>query len=167
VVRSPLGCLVVTVVLVATAAIGACGRSAEPAVACPAPATDCDDLLAQQRAIESAYTAAAVDGDDPAVRAAAGECAVLLSRAALDAGCVEACVELCRLHPCPILDDSGVVDDDGDCVARCGVVVAESAGVDLDRALSRAAQDPGLCSCRGCGAPDDALCTALFDCAAE
>jgi hypothetical protein len=159
--------LVVASVLVAATAVGACGRSAEPAVACPAPAAECDDLLAQQQAIEATYAAAAVDDGDPAVRVAAGECAVLLSRAALDGGCVEACVELCRLHPCPVLDEAGAVDPAGDCPARCGVVVGENAGVDIRRAIARAAEDPGLCSCRGCGAPDDALCTALFDCATE
>jgi hypothetical protein len=159
--------LVIAAAVVAVAVVGACGRSAEPAIACPAPAADCDDLLAQQQAIESAHAAAAVEGGDAAVRVAAGECAVQLSRAALDGGCVEACVELCRLHPCPVLDESGAVDADGDCAARCGVVIGENAGIDLDRALARAAEDPGLCSCRGCGAPDDALCTALFDCATD
>ena len=150
--------------------VGACGRSAVPAVACPAPAAVCDDLLQQQQTVEAAFLAASGDDDgDATIRQAAGECAVQLSRAALDGGCVEPCVELCRLHPCPVLDETGAVDvdGDGDCAARCAVVVGENAGVDLDRALSRAAEDPGLCSCRGCGAPDDALCTALFDCAAD
>ena len=157
-----------SILVVALAAVAACGRSAEPAVACPAPATVCDELLQQQQSIEAAFLAASsADDGDAAIRAAAGECAVQLSRAALDGGCVEPCVELCRLHPCPVLDEVGAVDVDGDCAARCAVVIGENAGVDLDRALSRAAEDPGLCSCRGCGAPDDALCTALFDCAAD
>lgn len=158
----------IAAVAVAVAAFGGCGRSAVPAVACPAPAAACDDLLEQQQGIEAAFLAASGDDDgDAAIRQAAGECAVQLSRAALEGGCVEPCVELCRLHPCPVLDEAGAVDVNGDCAARCAVVIGENAGVDLDRALSRAAEDPGLCSCRGCGAPDDALCTALFDCAAD
>ena len=163
-----LAIIAASVLAVAVAAVLSCGRSAVAAVACPAPAAVCDDLLQQQQSIEAAFLAASgVDDGDAAIREAAGECAVQLSRAALDGGCVEPCVELCRLHPCPVLDEAGAVDVDGDCVARCAVVVTESAGVDLDRALSRAAEDPGLCSCRGCGAPDDALCTVLFDCAAD
>lgn len=148
----------------------ACGRSTEPVVPCPAPAADCATLLQQQQAIEAAYTAASpvddgvADPGDAAARQEAGECAVQLVRASLELGCVDRCVELCRLHPCSVLDEAGAVDVDGDCAARCGVVVAATP-VALDAAIIAAAEEPGQCTCRGCGAPDDALCTALFDCA--
>lgn len=148
-----------------------CGRSAEPVVACPAPAADCATLLQQQQGIEARYAGAADDVDvndelDAAVRQQAGECVVQLATASLDLGCVDRCVELCRLHPCPVLDDAGAVDATGDCAARCATVTAADATVDLDTAITRAAEEPGLCTCRGCGAPGDALCTSLFDCAA-
>jgi hypothetical protein len=147
----------------------ACGRSAEPVVACPAPAADCATLLQQQTTVETAYGAALpVDDEDDGdadARREAGECAAQLVQASLELGCVDRCVELCRLHPCPVLDEAGAVDVDGDCVARCGVVVGQSPAVAIDTAITRAAEEPGLCTCRGCGAPDDALCTGLFDCA--
>ena len=157
------------VTCVVVAAMMACGRSAEPAVACPAPSDDCAVLLEQQAGIEAVYAGAAVDGDSAAaaVRAESGECVQALVGRSLELGCVEPCAELCRLHPCPVLSAEGdIVVADTACIDRCAevsadVAVAQSLGVAIDRA----AEEPGLCTCRGCASPDDALCTELFDCA--
>jgi hypothetical protein len=147
------------------ASVGSCGRSAESAVNCPAPAADCSELEEQQAAAEAAHAAAPADGEGADVRRDAGECVALLVAEAVVGECVDPCAELCRLHPCPVLDADGVVDVDADCAARCAEVVEADGSVDLDTALARAAQEPAFCTCRGCGAPDDALCTGLFDCA--
>jgi len=156
--------------VVVASALTACGRSAEAVVGCPAPGDECAVVLEQQAGIEAVYAAAAVDGDAAAaaVRAESGACIQALVARSLELGCVAPCGELCRLHPCPILSAEGaVVVGDTACVDRCAevsadVAVAQTLGVAIDRA----AEEPGLCTCRGCASPDDALCTQLFDCAA-
>ncbi len=145
--------------------LSSCGRSAESTVGCPAPAATCPELAEQQAAAEAARAGAPADAGGAATRREAGECVAFLVSEAVEGECVEPCDELCRLHPCPVKDADGVVDVDADCAARCAEVIDDNPGVDLDTALARAAQEPTLCTCRGCGAPDDALCTALFDCA--
>ena len=168
VVRPPIRHLCCVVVTAFVLALNACGRSAEPVVACPAPADDCVALLEQQARIETIYATAAGEGDTAAaVREESGACVQTLVDRALKLGCVEPCAELCRLHPCPVLSVDGVVVvEDGVCEARCAEVTADSAVAQtLTVAIDRAAAEPGLCTCRGCASRDDALCTELFDCA--
>lgn len=171
-VHPPIRHLCFVVVTAFALALNACGRSAEPVVACPAPADDCVALLEQQAGIETIYAAAAGEGDTAAaVRDESGACVQTLVDRALQLGCVEPCAELCRLHPCPVLSVDGdvVVQDgveDGVCEARCAEVSADSAVAQtLAVAIDRAAAEPGFCTCRGCASRDDALCTELFDCA--
>jgi hypothetical protein len=162
-------CLTPLVASVVVTALMACGRSAEPVVACPAPSDDCAVLLEQQAGVEAVYAGAAVDGDSAAaaVRAESGACVQVLVGRSLELGCVEPCAELCRLHPCPVLSAEGaIVVGDTACIDRCAEVSADVAvGQSLGVAIDRAAEEPGLCTCRGCASPDDALCTGLFDCA--
>ena len=157
-------------------ALSACGRSAEPAFACPQPAADCGDLEEQQTAIEAAFTAAADRNSDPEIAVAkdavemeeASQCEQLLVEQSLDLQCYDdVCAELCRLHPCFVLDDAGELDEPAACGARCTTLVDEGAvaAADLEVALLKAAENPGFCTCRACTAAADALCTRLFDCA--
>lgn len=153
-----LGCVLV--------GVAACGRSAEPLFACPQPSDECAELLSDQAAVEVAYADAAL-ALDAALMDESSQCAQLFVEQSLDQQCVEACAELCRLHPCVIVDDEGGRFDPSTCVARCDELVKEGAVVaaDLDAATVKAAENPGFCSCRACTAQDDALCTRLFDCA--
>ena len=150
--------------------VAGCGRTAEPVVPCAALVDDCDGLLEQQASLEAIYAAS-----DPSVaadaqaRLEAGQCLQLVEDALLDGDCVEVCPELCRLHPCGILDAEGVRQAPSTCADRCtdlvdaGTVAAD----DLSIAIEKAAEDPGFCTCRACTSPDDALCTQLFDCAVD
>ena len=85
----------------------------------------------------------------------------------IDGACVEPCGELCRLHPCVILDAGGARQDTAGCGARCLELVADQsiAAADLKVAIEKAAENPGFCTCRACLVEDDAFCTQLFDCA--
>ena len=162
-------CIVVVVVVVVVGVVVGvfgCGRSAPPLVACPEPADACDDLIAQQRSIEDVYVGAA---DDAALRDEAAQCTQLLVEVSLDRECVDGCSELCRLHPCAVVDDDGNRFDPAACAARCAALADEGAIDDdaLDEAIAHAAEAPGFCTCRACTAADDALCTRLFDCAID
>ena len=108
-------------------ATSACGRSAESEVGCPAPAASCPDLAEQQAAAEAAHAGAAADASGAAVRREAGECVAALVAEAVVGQCVDACDELCRLHPCPVKGADGAVDVDADCAARCAEVIADNA----------------------------------------
>ncbi len=147
----------------------ACGRTPEPVVACPAPADDCPTLLQQQQELESVYIDFAVRGADEGAtqrREAAG-CGQLLTDRVVNLGCVQPCAELCRLHPCGVLDDDGTRVSPSNCPARCEALVADQSIVadDLAIAIGKAAENPGFCTCRACISEDDSLCTQLFDCA--
>lgn len=135
-------------------ALVACGRSAAPLVACPAPADDCDALFEQQAVVEAAFADnAGQNGDGDAAREAA-DCVALLTAARLDQGCAEPCAELCRLHPC----DSPA---GADCAASC-----LDAGVDVDDVAAAAvvaANTPGVCTCDVC-VDVQAVCDASFVC---
>jgi hypothetical protein len=144
----------------------ACGRTAEPAYACPFVPPDCATLLAVQAEVEADF-AAAVDALDADRRAAAGQCAQLFADAVVDGACVERCDELCRLHPCA---SAARRDDDlATCPDRCDVLVKVGVIDDavLDVAIFHAAEAPGFCTCEACGSPNDPLCTRLFDCAPQ
>jgi sorbitol-specific phosphotransferase system component IIBC len=158
------------IVLVALgAAVGlesGCGRTAEPRFACPALPSDCDALLAVQAEVEGAYAAAANAKDVDTMDEAAA-CAQLFTDAVIDGACTARCDELCRLHPCNIEVGDGSVAGPAACPARCSALSGDGIVNDaaLDVALFKAAENPGFCTCRACTAPDDALCTALFNCA--
>jgi len=160
--------LLVTSVLVM---LSACGRTPEPRVACPAPADDCATLLEQQQQSEAIYIDNAVRGQDvgAAERREAGVCVQLLTDRVLDLGCAAPCDELCRLHPCAVLDESGARLETSACVERCTALVGDQSIVadDLAVAVDKAAENPGFCTCRACVSEDDALCTQLFDCAID
>lgn len=150
-----------------------CGRSAVPEVACPALADDCDGLARQAAALEAAYQDAVAGSSDEAAveataaaRAEAGQCRQLIADAQLDGACIEVCPELCRLHPCGVLDADGARQDPGACADRCAELddAGAFAPTDLETAVVKAAEDPGFCTCRACTSADDALCTQLFDC---
>jgi hypothetical protein len=147
----------------------ACGRTPEPAVPCPAPADTCDDVLAQQAELEAVYGAAASEGpaEGTAARRESAACVQLLTNRALDLGCVDSCAELCRLHPCAVLDDAGNRQPSSACADRCTALVADQSIVvdNLPFAVEKAADNPGFCTCRACITADDAFCTQLFDCA--
>ncbi len=164
VVRAFLSSLVVSVVVLA-----GCGRTPEPVVPCPAPADACDDLLQQQADLEAIYEDASDDGKDKGVaeRRESAACLQLITDRLIDGACVEPCGELCRLHPCVILDAGGARQDTAGCGARCLELVADQsiAAADLKVAIEKAAENPGFCTCRACLVEDDAFCTQLFDCA--
>ena len=144
-------------------AVVACGRSAEPRVACPQPASDCADLLLQQADIEAVF-AAGVAAEDAALADEAAQCEQLLIEVAVDKSCfANNCAELCRLHPCP----GAGGEDAGSCAARCDDLLAAGTidVVSLGQVLEKAGERPAFCTCRACTAPDDAFCTELFDCA--
>lgn len=166
--RAPLvlKVLSLTVVVAAVLAVVGCGRSAAPQVVCPQPATDCAALVEQQAGVEADHAAAAAAGDADVMDEAA-QCTQLFVETSLDRQCVDPCDELCRLHPCAIVDDDGTRFDPSTCPARCGALVDEGAiaAADLDVAAVKAAENPGFCTCRACTAVDDALCTRLFACA--
>ena len=151
--------------------LSACGRTPEPVVPCPAPADDCVALLEQQQQSEAVYIDNAVRGADEgtAERREAAACVQLLTDRVLELACAPACEELCRLHPCGVLDEAGVRVSPSACVPRCEALVADQSIVadDLDIAVDKAAENPGFCTCRACVSEDDALCTQLFDCAIE
>ncbi|MDP2341037.1 MAG: hypothetical protein Q8O67_08770 [Deltaproteobacteria bacterium] len=145
-----------------------CGRSAEPIVACPQPSAECEELLDQQRDLELIYAnAAKPDVADGVTMDESSQCVQVFVEQSLDLQCVKGCDELCRLHPCVIVDDDGGRFDPSTCVARCEFLVerGDVAAADLDEATVKAGENPGFCSCRACTAEDDALCTKLFDCA--
>ena len=143
-----------------------CGRSAEPIFPCPQPAADCKALIEQQTLVEGAFTSAAA-AQDPVLMNESSECVQFFVEQSLDLQCVDSCVELCRLHPCTVVDDDGQRFDPSACADRCQVLADEGAIVanDFNIATAKAAENPGFCTCRACTAPDDALCTRLFDCA--
>jgi hypothetical protein len=147
-------------------ALVACGRTGESAHPCPAVGTDCTSLGTALASAERAYADATERRDGVAMDDAA-QCVQVHVDAAVDATCVERCAELCRLHPCDVLDDAGVALGPAECAGRCATLRDSGAfdNDDLDLALFKAAENPGLCSCRACTAFDDALCTRLFDCA--
>jgi hypothetical protein len=162
--------LLVVVVVVATGAgnVAGCGRTAEPAYPCPFVPADCATLLSVQATVEADF-AAAVAAGDVARREEAGQCAQLMTDALVDGNCAPRCALLCRLHPCP--SPAAAADDATTCPARCEALVASGA-VDnptLDDAVFHAAEAPGFCTCRGCGAndqPSPAVCAELFACTA-
>ena len=156
------------VVLFAIAFAGACGRSAEETYACPALGDDCSAIADAQESAEAAYASAADDKDAEQMDAAA-QCVQLHVDAAVDGACVDRCDELCRLHPCNVLDGDGAAVATSACPARCAALHDDGAfsNDDLDVAVFKAAENPGFCTCRACTAFDDALCTQLFDCAFE
>lgn len=151
--------------LVAGLVMSACGRTADPKVACPQPSADCAELVLQQAGVEGVY-ATATDDEDTAVMDEAGQCVQLFVEASLDQECVEGCAELCRLHPCGVVDNDGNRQAPSACPDRCEELFDEGAFSDaeLEVAAVKAGENPGLCSCRACTAVDDALCTRLFDC---
>lgn len=147
----------------------ACGRTPEPLVPCPAPADDCPALLEQQQQSEAVYIDNAVRGEGSGApqRREAAACVQLLTDRVLELSCAPACDELCRLHPCGVVNDAGVRVSPSACVPRCEALVADQSIVadDLEIAVDKAAENPGFCTCRACVNEDDALCTVLFDCA--
>lgn len=157
---------VVRALVVFVFVIASCGRSADPLVPCPQPDDDCEKLVEQQQDVEAVFAAA---GDDADVREEAAQCVQLFVEVSLDRQCVAGCDELCRLHPCAIVDDDGNRFDPSTCPDRCAALEEEGAIDDaaLDIAAVNAAENPGFCTCRACTAADDALCTRLFDCAIE
>ena len=156
-----LGCVAVVVLP------AACGRTTEPAYACPFVPADCATLLGVQATIEADFAAAAAEGN-VARREEAGQCAQLIADAVVDGNCAPRCTVLCRLHPCS--SPLRAADDATTCPARCEALVTAGA-VDnptLDAAVFHAAEAPGFCTCRGCGVADQPsapLCTELFACA--
>jgi hypothetical protein len=160
--------LLCAVVLLVSSTVG-CGRTPEPVVPCPAPADTCDDLLLQQAELEAIYIDAATEGPDVGVdvRRESASCVQLLTNHLLDLGCVDRCEELCRLHPCTVLDDDGKRLASSACPERCSDLLAEQSLVadDLVMVIDKAAENPGFCTCRACLSDDDAFCTQLFDCA--
>ncbi len=148
--------------------VGACGRSAEQPYACPAVGDDCATIVDAQKDAEAAYADAA-SARDPEQMDATAQCVQVHVDAAVDGACVDRCGELCRLHPCNVLDDSGAPVSTSACPARCAALRDDGAFTDddLDVAVFKAAENPGFCTCRGCTAYDDALCTQLFDCAVD
>lgn len=160
-----------TVVLLLSSTLCGCGRTPEPVVVCPAPADTCDALLAQQSELEVVYIDAATQGPDVGARARreSASCVQLLTNHLLDLGCVDSCGELCRLHPCAVLDDAGNRLAPSACPERCEALLADQSLVDADlrMAIDKAAENPGFCTCRACVSEDDAFCTQLFDCAIE
>jgi hypothetical protein len=160
---------VCAVLLLLSSTLVACGRTPEPVVACPAPADTCDDLLVQQAELEALYIDAATQGADVGAktRRESAACLQLLTNHLLDLDCVDSCEELCRLHPCAVLDDNGVRLAPSSCPERCAALVANQSLVadDLPLVIDKAAENPGFCTCRACVSEDDAFCTQLFDCA--
>lgn len=154
-------------VLVVGSAVVACGRSAEEAFACPAVGDDCAAIANAQQSAEAAYAVAA-DARDADQMDATAQCVQQHVDAAVDGACVDRCDELCRLHPCNVLDEAGAPASTAQCPARCATLRADGAfsNDDLDLAVFKAAENPGFCTCRACTAFDDALCTQLFTCAA-
>lgn len=146
----------------------ACGRSAEEPYACPAIGEDCAAIARAQQDAEAAYAEAASDKDAEQMDATA-QCVQLQVDASVDGACVDRCDELCRLHPCNVLDDTGAAVSTSACPGRCAALreAGSFSDDDLDLAVFKAAENPGFCTCRGCTAFDDALCTQLFDCAIE
>jgi hypothetical protein len=142
----------------------ACGRSAEPVVACPQPADACEELEEQQQGVEAVYAAAAADDDAVAMDESA-QCVQVFVDQSIDLGCVPACEALCRLHPCVVVDDEGNTFDPSACPARCDQLVKDGAVsvVDVDAAAVKAGENPELCSCTACE-QGDVLCTRLFAC---
>ena len=107
-------------------------------------------------------------GDDPRpLRQRPDQLQVGRRRQPLDLGCVDSCEELCRLHPCAVLDDNGAPLAPSSCPERCAALVADQSLVpaDLPLVIDKAAENPGFCTCRACVSEDDAFCTQLFDCA--
>jgi hypothetical protein len=160
---------VLCVVLLLSSTLVGCGRTPEPVVACPAPAESCDDLLVQQAELEAVYVDAASQGSDvgAAARRESAGCVQLLTNHLLDLGCVDRCDELCRLHPCAVLDDNGNRLAPTACPERCNALLDDQSLVadDLPLVIDKAAENPGFCTCRACVSEDDAFCTQLFDCA--
>lgn len=158
-------------VLLTLFALAACGRSATPTVPCPAPADDCAALLEQQAGLEAVYADASDDGADVGVevRRDSAACLQLVTDRVVDLGCAAPCDELCRLHPCAVLDDDGNRQAASACPARCEALLEDQSIVaaDLPLVIDKAAENPGFCTCRACVTDDDAFCTQLFDCAIE
>ncbi len=161
----PAALLVLLPLLPGVLALGACGRSAEPLLACPQPAAECKDLIAQQSTVEAVFAGA--DDADVDLRDEAAQCTQLLVEVSLDQQCVEGCAELCRLHPCAVVDDAGGRFDPSTCKQRCEDLqdAGDIVDADLDAVVVKAAEAPGFCTCRACTAADDVFCTRLFDCA--
>jgi hypothetical protein len=146
--------------------VGACGRSAETSFVCQATDDACEAITAAQSDAEAAYAAAA-DARDPELMDVTAQCVQVHVDAAVDGACVDRCEELCRLHPCDVLDGAGAAVSSAACPERCAALRDDGAfsDDDLDLAVFKAAENPGFCTCRACTAFDDALCTQLFDCA--
>jgi hypothetical protein len=161
-----VACRVVVVTGVGALGVGACGRSSSTTFPCPAVGDDCAAIAAAQADAEAAYERAAAAKDGAAMDESA-QCVQLHVDAAIDAACVDHCDELCRLHPCDVLDKDGTGLAPSACPVRCAALLGDGAfdEDDLDVAVFKAAENPGFCTCRACTVFDDALCTRLFDCA--